>query len=272
MFQNELIFVKCYIICEANTLVLSCLKRLLSVILLFSCLKLSGQERTVEGIVFDRDSKQRISRVYIYNLRKHTGFYNNIKGEFSTKVATGDTLIAAAEGYRVDTLTVRSQAALLFYLKQTSIHLREVTVTDTARHPRERLKQLKREYKDIYRKGDPQDLLTIGGGNGAGGAGLGIDALYSLLSKEGKNARYLQEIIERDYREMMINYRYTKSLVKNVTGLPDEKLEDFMQQYRPSYYFILEASDYSLISFIRDCYKQYLKDPSAYRLPPLKSP
>lgn len=228
-----------------------------------------GQERPIEGIVFDRDTRQRISRVYIYNLRTHTGFYNNIKGEFTTTAATGDTLVAAVHGYLVDTLTVRSQKTVLFSLRRNSILLQEVTVTDTAKNPQERLKQIKKEYKDIYRKGDPQDLLTTGGSNNLGGAGLGIDALYSLLSKEGKNARYLQEIIERDYREMIINYRFTKSLVSGVTGLTGESLEDFMQQYRPSYYFILSASDYSLISYIKDSFKQYQKNPAAYRLPPL---
>ncbi len=232
-------------------------------------IKARGQDHPVEGIVFDRDSKQRISRVYIYNLRTHKGFYNNTKGEFTTTAAAGDTLVAAVHNYLVDTLTIHSQKTVLFYLKRNSILLKEVTVTDSAKTPRDRLRQIKKEYKDIYRRGDPQDLLNVGGSNSLGGAGLGIDALYSLLSKEGKNARYLQEIIERDYKEMIINYRYTKSLVGGVTGLSGDDLVDFMQQYRPSYYFILDASDYALLSFIKDSFKQYQKDPSANRLPPL---
>ncbi len=251
---------------------LPCLKRLVFFLLLLLQVvyHANAQERTLDGVVFDRDSKQRVTRVYIYNLRQHKGFYNNIKGEFVTKAAPGDTLVAATEGYAVDTLTVRSQPTLVFYLKRTSIRLREVVITDTIRNPAERLKRIKEQYRDIYRKGDPQDLLSAGGSNGLGGAGLGIDALYSLLSKEGKNARYLQEIIERDYRDMMINYRYTRTLVKSATGISDEKLDDFMQQYRPSYNFILQANDYVLIRYIKESYKQYLKDPEAYRFPPLE--
>ena len=125
---------------------------------------------------------------------------------------------------------------------------------------------------DLLRVDVAKDLLQVGGANQQGGAGLGIDAIYSLLSKEGKNARYLQKIIERDYREMIINYRYTASLVKNVTGLEGESLADFMQQYRPSYFFVLEASDYALIDFIKSSYKEYQKDPAARRLPPLTAP
>jgi hypothetical protein len=232
-------------------------------------LKVLAQDVQVQGVVFDRDSKQRITRVYIYNLRTNKGIFNNSKGEFKATVQKGDTLIAALEGYSVDTATIQSQNTILFYLRQTSIRLKEVTITDTLKSPDKQRKESQKEYRDIYRKGNSKDIFSVGGTNGLGGAGLSIDALYSLLSKEGKNARYLQQIIERDYRESIINYRFTKDLVHEVTGLTSEKLEDFMSQYRPSYYFVLEANDYSLIKFIKNSYQQYLKNPDAYRLPPL---
>jgi hypothetical protein len=45
-----------------------------------------------------------------------------------------------------------------------------------------------------------------------------------------------------------------------------------MQQYRPSYYFILEANDYSLLEYIKESYHKYLRNPAAHRLPPLVAP
>ncbi|HEY1008676.1 MAG TPA: hypothetical protein VGE58_01115, partial [Daejeonella sp.] len=110
-----------------------------------------------------------------------------------------------------------------------------------------------------------------GGANGGGGAGLSINALYSLLSKEGKNARMLQKILERDYRDAMIEYRYTKTLVNRVTGLSGDRLTDFKQQYKPGYYFILEANDYQLIQYIQKSYQSYIENPAALRLMPLKT-
>lgn len=229
-----------------------------------------AQERQVEGIVYDRDTKQRISRVYIFNIRSGKGLYDNIKGEFTVTASRGDTLMAVVHGYAIDTLVFHNQKAIVFYLRRTSIQLREVTVTDTIHNPKNQLERIKREYKDAYRKGNPQEFLQKGGSNGTGGAGLGIDALYGLLSREGKNARYLQEIIERDYKENIVSYRYTPTLVKNITGLSGDELDDFMQQYRPSYFFIVNASDYELINFVRQCYIKYIKNPDANRLPSLK--
>lgn len=228
-----------------------------------------AQEKMVQGIVFDTDTKQRINRVYIYNTRTGEGFYNSTKGEFKTNVLEGDILVAALQGYAVDTISIRKENTVLFYLKRTSIQLQEVVVRDSLRSPKDRLKETQEEFNAAYSKGTVKDVLTTGGSNGGGGAGLSITALYNLLSKEGRNARQLQKIIERDYRDAMIEYRFTRTLVNRVTGLNGDKLTDFKQQYKPGYYFILQANDYQLIEYIGQSYRSYLENPAAYRLQPL---
>lgn len=232
--------------------------------------KLIAQDQGFQGIVFDMDSKQRLTRVYIYNTRTGEGFYNTTKGEFKTTARTGDVLVAALQGYGVDTISIKSEKTLLFYLRRNSIQLQEVVVRDSLKTPAEQLKQSQEEYNTIYTKGAVKDVFTTGGSNGGGGAGLSINAIYNLLSKEGKNARMLQKIIERDYRDAMIEYRFTRTLLNNVTGLSGAKLIDFKQQYKPGYYFILEANDYELIKYIQKSYLSYLENPGTYRLGPLK--
>src|SRR5690606_41737070 len=111
--------------------------------------------------------------------------------------------------------------------------LREVSIV-ARKSPDDILRQKQEDYNTAYSKGDPGSLLSVGNT----GAGLSIDALYSILSRQGKNARYLQEIIERDYQDDIIDYRFTPELVSANTGLKGLDLEDFMLQYRPSYYFI----------------------------------
>jgi hypothetical protein len=225
----------------------------------------------VQGIVVDKDTKQRLTRVYLYNTRTHTGYYNNLKGEFSLPAAKGDTLVVAVQGYLADTATVKDLPTLLISLKRTSILLNEVKLTGEQLTPESVAKKNREEFSEIYRKGNAKDLLKIGGLNGRGGVGLSIDALYSLFSREGKNARYLQQILERDYKEAIIDYRFTKTLVTASTNLTDPELSDFMQQYRPSYYFITEANDYKLIAYIRSSYEKYVTNPKAYRTPKLEA-
>jgi hypothetical protein len=223
-------------------------------------------QKHAQGIVLDLETKQRIARVYIYNANNDAGDYNNTKGEFSIVGKPGDVLIAAVEGYFPDTLTVVENRTHIFQLKRSSIRIQEVSIV-VRRSPEELLKERQREYSTAYSKGERGPLLT----SGTNGSGLSIDALYRLISREGKNARRLQEIIERDYRESVIDYRFTPELVSRTTGLTGEKLADFMFQYRPNYYFVLGSNDYNLVFYIRTSYAKYLQNPHANRLPTLPS-
>lgn len=229
---------------------------------MYSGLLLAQQE--VNGIVYDRDTKQRVAKVYIYNTSNDQGVFNNLKGEFHLTASKGDVLIAATEGYFPDTISFKGEETLILYLKRSSVMLRQVSII-ARKSPSESLKQNKEDYNSAYRNGDPGSLFTVGDS----GAGLSIDALYSLISRKGKNARYLQEIIERDYQNNIIDYRFTPELVSSTTGLKGEQLDDFMTQYRPSYYFILGSNDYNLALYIRSSYEAYRKDPAKRRLPPL---
>jgi hypothetical protein len=232
------------------------------------CIFYSGllfAQQEIDGLVFDQSTKQRIAKVYIYNTSSDTGVFSNLRGEFRLKVSSGDVLVAAVEGYFPDTLTFNHEAAILIYLNRSSTLLREVTIV-ARRSPEELLRQRREEYNTAYSRGDPGPLFSVG----SSGAGLSIASLYTLLSREGKNARYLQEIIEREYQNDIIDYRFTPEMVSALTGLRDKELDDFMMQYRPSYYFVLASNDYSLSLYIRSSYLDFKKNPNLRRLPPLE--
>jgi hypothetical protein len=218
-------------------------------------------QQEVKGLIFDATTKQRVAGVYLYNTASKEGVFNNLKGEFHISAKAGDVVILAREGYFPDTIRIENYNTLMVNLQRSSIWLREVHIM-AKKSPQQDFEQKQADYESAYRKGDPGSLLSTGSN---GGAGLSIDALFSLISREGKNARYLQEIIERDYREAIIDYRFTAQLVKVLTGLEDEKSEDFMRQYRPSYYFILNSNDYELGIYIKKSFESYKVNPDAKR-------
>ena len=226
---------------------------------------LSAQTKPVQGIVIDKETKQRLAKVYIYNIRTGDGLYNNTKGEFSTYAIPGDTLVAALSGYGVDTIIFKGQTAAYFQLKSLGIRLRDVVIKEKRLSPQEQYEKSKQEYRYQILKGSSKDLLNLGNG----GVGLGIDAIYNLLSRQGRNARHLQKILEKDYREDLIDYRFNANLVQQVLAIKDTELTDFMQQYRPTYQFVLDADDYAFNVFIRNAYRSYRINPRALQLPPL---
>jgi hypothetical protein len=229
------------------------------------CSQLFAQTKKVQGFVVDKDSKLRLAKVYIYNPSNDDGIYNNNKGEFTTNAKVGDTIFAALSGYGMDTVVYKGQAAIIFQLKSLSIKLKEVQIFGKALTPAEQYADRLKEYKYATSKGSTKNMLNYG----PRGVGLSIDAIYNLLSKQGRNARHLQAILERDYHEEIIDYRFRPDYVKAVTAANDTELNDFMLQYRPTYQFTLTASDYSFVMYIKNSFASYKRNPAALRLPKL---
>jgi hypothetical protein len=224
-----------------------------------------GQTVTVQGFVIDKETKARLAKVYIYNSANDEGIYNNLKGEFTTKAKIGDTIFAALSGYAMDTIVYKGKGAIVLQLKSLAIKLNQVEIYGKTLTPQEQHLKTLKEYKYAIDRGSTKDLLNLG----LGGVGLGIDAIYNLLSRQGKNARHLQAIIEKDYREAIIDYRYRPEYVRAILDNPTFDVKDFMLQYRPTYQFVLNATDYAFVQFIRNSYNSYKRNPATFRLPKL---
>lgn len=217
----------------------------------------------MEGIVFDKNTKQRLGNVKLANLRTGNVIYNNIKGEFDLQARIGDRIVAMSKGYFPDTLAVDDKGLLLFHLLRESIYIDEVQVL-ARKSPEEILKKAREDYNKAYRLAGYGDVFSVG----PNGAGLSINSIYSLFSKEAKRARRLTKTIENDYKENVIDYKFTKELISKVTGLSFDESEKFRRIFRPSYFFILAASDYELTNYIKDCYSRYRLNPSQYFIEP----
>ena len=219
---------------------------LLLFIFIFS-FKTFAQQQNIAGLVFDKDTKYRLNRVNILNTRTQEAVFNNTKGEFLIDVKIGDILISYLDGYKRDTLKITNQTALVIYLKRLAIPLPEVIFKDSVLSARDKYEQTKKEFNKAVRLGNNKDILNIG----PSGVGLGIDAIWSAFSREGKNARKLMEMMERDYQNAVIDKIFNKELVTRVTGLRGDKLLLFMLNFRPSYAFAVKANEYELVNYIK---------------------
>jgi hypothetical protein len=242
------------------------MKRLLLLILSnIFFLQTFAQQRFTEGLIFDAVTKDRIAVVYITNLRTGQSMYNNLNGVFKVASEPGDRLVFSKMDYFNDTLRVANNMAQVIYLKRNGITLKEVNIFDTLSSPRSIMARNRSQYSKAYGTLGNKDLLSFSGGS----VGLSIDALYNLFSNEGRNAQRLRDLLDADYKQNTIDFRFNKAFVGRITGLSGSQLADFMTKYRPGYYFITYASEYELIGSIRANLKRYQRNPMAYTLPPL---
>lgn len=227
-----------------------------------------AQEKSVAGIVFDKSSQDRIARVNVVNISTGKSVYNNLNGVFTIEARPGDQLVFKKQDYYNDTIKIESHLPLAIYMRRTAIQLQEVTIKDSMLTPSARLALSKKQNSRAYGTLANRDVIST---PTMGGAGLSIDALWNSFSREGKNAENLRNYIDQDYRQDVIDYRFNRALAGRITGLKDKQLTDFMQKYRPGYYFVIKASEYEFISSIKSNLKRYLKNPKAYSLAPLTS-
>jgi hypothetical protein len=186
----------------------------------------------------------------VKNLNSKKFTVSDQDGSFKLLIKTGDTLSASYIGFKTDTLIIYNQIPLVIALKPQSNMLKEVFIKSKV-SPLEKFKKNQSDYKQIYRIGDDHNIISLGGGYGSAGLAINIDALYSALSKQGRNARRLEKVLIRDYHSDIVDSRFTESLVTKITGYEGGQLDSFMINNRPTYEFIKKASDYDLINYIQ---------------------
>ena len=241
---------------------------MLLLFLFAASLKCFAQPKPLEGIVFDKESNERIATVNIHDLTNGIAIYNNLKGEYQIIAAQGDILVFSKQNYVPDTVKVQSKMPQAVYMVRLAIQLREVTVHNSALTPDEKLAATKNDFTKIYGSLAYGDFLSTPYG---GGAGLSIDALWNAFSRSGRNASKLRDFIQQDYEQNVIDYRFNKEFVSGITGLKGDKLASFMFRYRPGYYITTNMTDYEFITLIRANLRRYLRSQRTYGLPPLVS-
>ncbi|MGV3703904.1 MAG: hypothetical protein ACO1NU_00880 [Arcticibacter sp.] len=207
-----------------------------------------AQDDFVEGVTCTKSG--RISGVLIGNKAVKT--LTNAVGEFRLKAGLGDTLIVSCPGYRSDTVRVPESRVLIIEMQKINL-LREVMVTATSLSAESVLKRDMNEHSSIYRKGDKSEMLTVS----PLGFTIKVDKLYSALSRQGAQARRLQQILEDSYRNAVIDRAFSDRLVGAVTSYDGQKLRDFKALYRPSYEQVLELSEYDMREHVRRKLKEH---------------
>ena len=151
-------------------------------------------------------------------------------------------------------------------IRKWGIPLPEVIIRDTRKSPKEKLEETKSDYNDPYLYGDHKIKPKIGQKSMISFSL--ISSLYNKFSKRAKNAHKLDRIIESDYQQAEVDYRYTPHLVTNLTALTGTALLDFMTQYRPTYEFVSKATDYDMLIFVKKSYQQYRESHSTIPMAP----
>jgi hypothetical protein len=105
-----------------------------------------------------------------------------------------------------------------------------------------------------FRRPNLESMTSIG----PMGAGIDINELIRVFQfrKNKSMERFRQRLILEE-QEKFIDHKFTKLLVRKLTGFENEELEKFMAAYRPTYEFTLLSSDYDFQLYIKQAAALY---------------
>lgn len=84
-----------------------------------------------------------------------------------------------------------------------------------------------------------------------------VSLLYNWLSKEGKQKRQLEELLQQEEIKNLVAKRYESDLIWELTGYAGEELERFKKYCNLSDYFVTHASDYDFLLKVKTCFNTY---------------
>lgn len=193
----------------------------------------------------------RIGDADVHNLNTDFHTQTNALGIFELLVGVGDTLEISKEGYQYKKVGIQAFTDLVVEL-QRPISLKEVVINEQV--PSNTAKALASEYTKknaIYYGGRPP-LYLLNPFNGRP-----LTFFRELLSKDAKRVRKLNKnaAIEEQYAE--VEQRFNKHVVKQVTALEGEALEEFRLTYWPTVEQVRTWSDYDLLNYIKLCNQEF---------------
>lgn len=211
-----------------------------------------AQKSVLKGIAYDADSRNKLNLVFVNNLTQKEGEHTGQKGDFSVQAEIGDLVVFSCPGYLSDTLIVEDMSPKIVLLRPALIVLDQVIVT--AKGKAEDLKQV---YSSAYSSASTSILSKDGG-----------VSLYNAFSTQAKQKRAFQKFMDEELNQKVIDQKFNKQLVTELTKIRGQLLEDFMSYYRPTYSQVSAMSDFELRSYIINSYNEYIKLPAEARIYP----
>ncbi|MFN4808729.1 MAG: hypothetical protein ACK5F9_00335 [Bacteroidota bacterium] len=235
-------------------------KIIISSLLLFITFH-SNSQIWLTGRVYDSTRMVSVPSVKV-STKKGEVTYTDSIGRYGMNVDKNDSIA----------FTFRGKSTIYFPVKEINypagfdIAL-QVTVQDKYKTLKE-IVVIKKTYKEDsianreqYRKVfefERGGLQLSETGTLGGTPGLDLTSLInSFRFKRNKSLRSLQNRLIEEEQQKFVDSRFTKQLVRQITGLAGANLEKFMIAYRPSYELVAYSEQYIYYQYILDASKYF---------------
>ncbi len=211
----------------------------------------------IKGTIYDRSERFPMQGVSVIGTSGY-GTITDSSGHYHIKLPAGDSIYFSYLGKFTAKFPVNDIPADQPF--DMSLEVAIESLPSVLVRPRDYFMdslQNRTDYQKIFNYGGPGYLDNMKmKKNGGIGIGLDLDKLFDVASNRRELA--FQQRLEEEERNNYIDHRFSRSLVKKITGLEPPALDTFMHQYRPSYEFIQSCvTDYEFYKYIFDWGKTF---------------
>lgn len=240
----------------------------------FLALTSRSQETYVSGTVLDSSKRYIVPAVKVTST-SGTITYTDSAGSYTILVKKSDSINFTYRNKSTIWFPVRDikygypfDISLQVSLESKYKMLKEVIVVQKS------YRQDSIEFREKYNRflGASRGGIRISDGPSAimgGTPGLDPNEIINMFRfRRNRNLRALQNRLLTEEADKFINYRFSPSLVKRITGLKDGRdLETFMKAWRPDYEFTAYSTDLEFHSYILEAYRAWKQGILPQRIP-----
>lgn len=247
-----------------NNCVLTVIPRILCLLFLWlAAPAASAQWYQVKGTVFDSTRTLPIEYVSVMTTAGK-GAITDAEGRYTISVQEQDSIWFSYLGKSTQKFPV--QKITTPYAFDISIQINFTVMKEVRVRPRNYRQdsiQNRQDYARIFEYQKPK-IKTVTPQYGMG-AGFDLNELINAFRfRRNRSIQSFQARLLQQERDKYIDYRFSKALVRKLTGLEGPAQDSFRLLYRPSYFFTTNASDYDFQLYIVQAYARYKQG-----LPPL---
>lgn len=212
---------------------------------------------TVRGKVIDTNATVGFYNMMVVNKTAGKGIFGDYRGTFEITVQKGDLIAVSVVGYQTVTFSYKDVAykpeyEVTIYLKMLSYSSDVVEVT-----PLKTLEELQEERANIAKR----EVPTVTAVNVIQSP---ITALYVAFSKREKTKRFVAEMEYQDQQDDVVRETLRLYVHHEIIDLSEEEFEEFINFLNLNTEFLMTASDYELITYIKDKFEHYQRIKEGY--------
>lgn len=217
----------------------------------------------IKGTVYDSTRTFPLELVSVLSTSGR-GTITNSNGEYIIEVAEKDSIWFSylnKPTIKFPVLKIATPQNFDISLQVNVPLLKEVKIRP--RNYRQDSLQNREDYAKIFNYKKP-GLSVVTPQYGAA-AGFDLNEIINVFRfKRNRSIQSFQRRLLQQEQDKFVDYRFSKALVLRLTGLKDAARDSFMLIHRPSYYFAINADEYSFQKYIKDAYIRFQKG-----LPPI---